>query len=42
MSRVPVIVSRLCPVCMGDGKILKKSCGNCNATGLIHTPLVQK
>lgn len=42
MSRTPVIVSTLCPVCQGDGKLLSKNCGNCKATGLIHTPLVQK
>ncbi len=33
---VKPIVTTLCPVCQGEGKILSKNCGNCKASGYIH------
>lgn len=42
MALPPVIVTTLCPICQGEGKILSKNCRNCRASGYIHSELIQR
>lgn len=36
MPVLPIVITRLCPICGGDGEIKRKLCKRCKGVGLIH------